>query len=79
VPKGGASLCLRRLFDRHDDPLTTAQQMAETQNRAPLVLDVVCRGHADVSMAELLLRSGQSVARIDLGTEFLAKAMQRRL
>ena len=69
---------IRFAVHRDDGPLAL-EQVSEAENRAMLVLNVMCGSHANVGVAQLLLRSGEPVARIDLASELFAQCVERGL
>jgi hypothetical protein len=68
----------RFAIHRDNGPLAF-EEMSEAENRTVFVFDVMRGGHANVGVAQLLLRGGEPVARIDLASELFAQCVERRL
>ena len=51
--------------------------MAEAENRAVPVLDVVARGHRNAAMTQLLAGGEQPVTGMDLAAKLLSERVQR--
>ena len=64
---------------QRNDPPLALEQVSEAENRAMLVLNVMCGSHCHVRMVKHFLRSCESVARVDLAAMLFAQSVQRGL
>ena len=69
---------IRFAVHRDDGPLAL-EQVSEAENRAMLVLNVMCGSHCHLRMVKHFLRSCESVARVDLAAILFAQSVQRGL